>query len=166
MSDTSIVALLDGIESSGEAKYFGFNDDRINDWIINKFQTNDTPEELDSVDRIRTVARMLYPSYDVYLSDELFIKHLSKPELELFHRMKKEQCSRRFVLILHNWADDVLFYDNPDAITRIKMARTSAMRKLLRGESEKEVTREFLLDSGIYQTLADSLGINASALEP
>ncbi len=43
-----LIPLLDGIESSGEAKYFGFNGDRINDWIIKKFHTNDTQDGLAS----------------------------------------------------------------------------------------------------------------------
>jgi hypothetical protein len=74
--------------------------------------------------------------------------------------------SRLLTLILHDWTKDVLFYNKPATIWQIQMARINAMRKLIRDEKPTDVTRAFLLDSGIYKAFANSLGIDVGVITP
>ncbi len=169
MSNSSIEAMLDGMESSGGAKYFGHTNDRVGEWVkkqIPKPKGKKGSEDYidDSAAILFDVSKKLYPNFK--MSRLPTIEHLNAPELLIWKQMSKVPDSHRLRLILHNWGEDLLFYDSPDTLAKIKMARISAMRKLVRGEGEREVTREFLLDSGIYKRLGDSLGIKVDILEP
>jgi hypothetical protein len=64
----------------------------------------------------------------------------------------------RLRYLIHDWSLDPLFYDKPQLQTKINNLQLRALRKWARGENEKEVVQDFLLESGIYQVFSNSIG--------
>ncbi len=67
---------------------------------------------------------------------------------------------KRLSYILHDWSLDPLFFEKPDEAKKIKQLQLRALRRWMRGEDEALVIQDFLLDSGVYFALAESVGFN------
>ncbi len=66
--------------------------------------------------------------------------------------------NRHLSYVIHPWEKDALLKDQPAQVRIIRDARLHAIRELNRGSSTIEVTREFLLRSGIYEIYLGSFG--------
>lgn len=64
----------------------------------------------------------------------------------------------RLKYLVHNWAMDPLIFGKPEAISKIRESQLRALRRWARGENEREVVQEFLMESGLYFAFSDSIG--------
>lgn len=147
--DKKTRALLDGLESSGLREDFGLRPKQVEEWI---------GELEDPSVQMRELSTKLYPDYR---NSNIQIKHLSPGEHKVWKKLKfkSEKADERWKFIMHDWSKDLLFYDNPVALKEIRAARIRAMRRHLQQENTVEISRAFLIESGIYRILGESLGI-------
>jgi hypothetical protein len=149
LDDKQTRALLDGFESSGLREDFGLKPKQIEEWL------GDIPSPYS---QIRNFSEKLYPEYRF---SEHYTNHLTPAELKVWKKLKFKsgEADERWKFIMHDWSEDVLFYNNPAALEAIRVARIRAMRRQLKDEKPIEIARAFLVESGIYRAFGESLGI-------
>jgi hypothetical protein len=172
LSDGEAAVLADALERAGNSENFGFPDNRIARWIdvINRHSELPLGER-----QLLGEASWLYPDYARPVSTA----HLTPKERELWGQLvEKSNVLKRSgrpridtnnltKLIMHNWSWDPIWATaGADQIARIQHARYIAMRKLMREEPIQEVTREFLLDTGLLKAMGESLGIKTRVIAP
>jgi hypothetical protein len=63
----------------------------------------------------------------------------------------------RLRYLIHDWSYDPILLAHEDLILQIHTAQLKALRRWARGENERQVVQEFLLDSGLYFAFAHSI---------
>jgi hypothetical protein len=180
-SNSTVATILDGIEHAGQSENFGLEANRVAKWLDQHYDLKTVQEVMQNpaisanqkqmmmLQPIDDITKRLYPDYYSGLKST---EGLTAREQALWKQLKtklpgpQEAQPRLLTLIMHDWSKDILFFDKSAAILQIQMARINAMRKLMRDEPIIEVTRAFLLDSGIYKGIAKSLGIDVGVITP
>ena len=86
-----------------------------------------------------------------------------KPSLSInpmkFHEYT--QKNKELSMLLHNWDDDPLFWENPSALEKIKTSQKNALAKFsedMEDQEMKEIMWEFLEESNLYNLFLNSIG--------
>lgn len=64
-------------------------------------------------------------------------------------------------LVLHDWSNDPWFAHDPSLQSQVEKHRTVALQKLPKFEQHFEIVRDFLVDSGLYAAVLQSLRLPA-----
>lgn len=67
-----------------------------------------------------------------------------------------------YKLLLHNWTDDPLFFDQPELLEKIHQAQIKAMKSALRSttpQGAKRALKDFLLESEVFERFLGSVGV-------
>ncbi|MEO5668756.1 MAG: hypothetical protein ABIR96_11910 [Bdellovibrionota bacterium] len=105
--------------------------------------------------------RTLYPSLNPDLRNTL---HLSGEEQDLLAQKLQEAHEKNLAvaMLVKNWAEDPLFFENPEVVARIHTVQAQALRRLMSGEKQQDVMKYFLKRSGIHYMFEKSLGIETT----
>lgn len=159
-------ALLDAIqEQMDTAKYLDF-ENRIQRWIARG-------EEKLGSSRIDKEVRKLTGELE---GDLLYRAHYQKQWGELVvgapARIRREfswlvkktppyaKWNDEVKMLFHDWSFDPLFFDRPEKAAEIVNRQVHALRRLARREgSVNEIMKEFLITSGIYREVLESVGM-------
>lgn len=66
-------------------------------------------------------------------------------------------------MLVNNWSDDPLIFENEPLKRRIVAAQVAGLKKLKEGGNPTAVVADFLVDSGLYEAVSLSLGVNDPA---
>lgn len=70
----------------------------------------------------------------------------------------KKLSSPEFLLLTHDWSKDILFINNPEALSKLQEAQKTAQKKIKNKDDPNQVVREFILNSGLLDITAQSVG--------
>jgi hypothetical protein len=60
-------------------------------------------------------------------------------------------------MLVHDWSQDLLFFDDPAALAQIASAQREALRELRRTDNVLETMQRFALNSGILKRVVEQL---------
>lgn len=85
-----------------------------------------------------------------------------QPRLSFGNRLLLKFISYRNIeikMLLHNWSNHPLFFEDRQKQGRILIAQRYALEKVLAMQGLQTAVREFLIDSGLYEWIPGSLGL-------
>jgi hypothetical protein len=62
-------------------------------------------------------------------------------------------------MVVHDWSQDTLLIDHPERLGKIQAEQNIALKKLKAGEDPSSVMKSFLVQSGIYESVLKSIGL-------
>lgn len=178
----NLLQFLDHLPEKIEAKDFGISADDLQLWVKKVAQDSQMIDaNYDGVSN-KTIFQALFNPKNVDMFPAKFFKALSPnqdiadliksadPELvNLILASRKSSASDptqdfakrgRLRYLIYNWHNDPILFQRPELLQRIKQKQLQAIRRWARGEDEKQIAKDFLISSGIYQEFAQSLGFS------
>lgn len=154
-----IAAVLDAIQWSMHKEDYGISEERIRNWIQDFY-----PPALSSQDHENALVRrvaMTHYNHDwaaVFAHAPIEIR----PRLDFRNRFLLRGLSHRKLelkMLLHDWGNHPLFFDDRQKQARILTAQRYALEKILAMQGLQTAVREFLIESGLYEWIPGSLGL-------
>ena len=153
--EREVEEMLNAIETSYSHPEFGLSRDRMKKWRA-KNPRADLPSQM----------------VDIYYNKEDLMAYrgrMSEKTLEFMDSdvtlwlkvMQLSQKNQAFKMLIHNWSRDPLFFDSPRQIEKIARAQQAALKTLATASTEEpeRVLRNFILDSGLFKSYANSIGL-------
>lgn len=106
----------------------------------------------------QTIPNGLFASLNPDLRTLLALNLSEKMQLGLA-LTKAHENNLSVAMLVKNWAQDPLFFENPEVVKKIHEVQAQALRRLMAGEKQKDVMQYFLKRSGIHYMFEKSLGI-------
>ncbi len=168
----NLVEFLNSIHGKVENKQFGLSPDELQAWMERaNYEANHHLVSYTAQVLLKRADRFPKDLSEDYL--KLLSPHRSYEDLfegapeamkHILRGLAPEQAQAAFEkrgrlrYLLHDWSMDPVLYNQPELLTQIRNAQLHALRQWAQGKDEKSVVQEFLIESGLYQAFADSVG--------
>jgi hypothetical protein len=169
----NLVGFLNQIQEQVQNHNFGHQSSNLAAWSESIFFAR--TRVLNPVDYIKLMLSHhdYFPDNNYGLIDEVINPHRSYESLlnsrdyefqRILLGMDKTRVSQAFNskgrlrYLLHDWSMDPIVFNNPDLARKIRDLQLKALRKWSQGVDEKLLVQSFLLESGIYELFAESIG--------
>lgn len=145
--------VLDAIQEAMVSRSFGWSGpeslDRFQRWFLSH------PHK-------KSVGDIVADAYYNQGWDQLFRRAPSKVKLlgSWIISPFKGRRNREIKMLFHNWANDPLVFENPSLQKQITDAQIMALKKLQINRNPNRVVKEFLVDSGLFREVLQSIGVN------
>lgn len=170
-------ALLDAIQDQMDGMRYLESEDRIQRWIAasdDNFRRSLGGLGRDAAQEEWAFLRKLTGEWE---GDLLYRAHYQKDWAEIVRevapaRIKKEfswlvkkmpasaKSHDEIKMLFHDWSLDPLFFDRPEKAAEIVNRQVHALRRLARRDGTvNEIMKEFLISSGIYREMLESVGM-------
>lgn len=151
-----IAAVLDAIQWSLHKADYGITPERFERWL--------RVQSVAEIPPAKTIAR----TYHNHAWSEVFANAPGEmhQRLGLWEKSLLRISSYRhseLKMLIHDWGNDPLFFDDFDKRERILTEQRYALERILRFEGTTRVVRDFLIDSGLYEDIPASIGVQLPA---
>lgn len=170
-----LVSYLNQFQTQVNGKHFGLTEEGFSHWIHNAHSRLKAPEPLSNENLHLQAIEALVKSDEI---PNLWMNYLTphRPYTELIRNlpynyqriilgMNPQKTAEAFNTkgrlryLLHDWANDPILSTKPELVQKIEQAQLRALRRWAAGENETQVIQEFLINSGLYFSFADSIGL-------
>ncbi len=142
--------ILDSIQYAMETKDFGMSEQTIKAWL--KQQGWFKKRAL-----VKTWFNGFWPALVMSTHSEIK-KILSWKDWYFLRKISKR--NQELKMLIHDWSNDPMFFQNPEAQARILQEQKNALKLILENQSPiPDVMKNFMLKSGIFEETAASLGM-------
>ncbi len=97
--------------------------------------------------------------YDGPLSIPRSVVFLLTPSLDNTLVDLKRDRHLEVSMLVHDWSNDPMLFDRPEALARVEAEQLRGLRRLEKGDDVGVVMKDFLQDSGLFETVLNSFGL-------
>ena len=150
-------AILDAIQYKMENDEYGIDPTDMRRWSSARY-ANEIPITAISNEHYNRPWRKLFSGADKKVKKAAGLWFRYKVRLDAWSSNAYE-----YKMLIHNWSHDPLWLNAPDSVTqKIIEQQVIALKRLRKGERRKIVMKDFLLNSGLYEKMMESVGVQVS----